>query len=101
MKLGIDKCGVLSMKRGKEVKCNGIGLKNGEKIVQIGGEWYKYFAVLEKGDICQEEIKESIRKEYFKRLREPLKSKLSIKHISQAINTWVVPTVCYSAGIIQ
>ena len=51
--------------------------------------------------MCQEEIKENIRKEYFKRLRETLKSKLSAKHISQAINTWVVPTVCYSAGIIQ
>ena len=101
MKLGIGKCGDLAMKRGKEVKCNGIGLKNGEKIVQVGGEWYKYFAVLEKGDMCQEEIKENIRKEYFKRLRETLKSKLSAKHISQAINTWVAPTVCYSAGIIQ
>ena len=84
MKLGIGKCGVLAMKREKEVKCNWIGLKNGDKIVQIGGEWYKYFAVLEKGDICQEEIKENIRKEYFKRLTETLKSKLSEKHISQA-----------------
>ena len=87
MKLGIGKCGDLAMKRGKEVKCNGIGLKNDEKIVQVGGEWCKYFAVLEKGDMCQEEIKENIRKEYFKRLRETLKSKLSAKHISQAINT--------------
>ena len=59
-------------------------MKNGDKIVQIGGEWYKYFAVLEKGDICQEEIKENIRKEYFKRLTETWKSKLSEKYISQA-----------------
>ena len=36
MKSGIDKCGVLVMKRGKEVKYNGIELENGEEIGQIG-----------------------------------------------------------------
>ena len=30
-----------------------------------------------------------------------MKSKLNAKHVSQAINTWVVPTVRYSAGIIE
>ena len=53
-----------------------------------------------KGDICQEEMKEN-RKEYFKRLRETLKSKLNAKHVFQAINTWLVSTVQYSAGIIE
>ena len=38
------------------------------------------------------EMKENIRKEYFKRLRATLKSKLNAKHVSQAINSWVVPT---------
>ena len=32
MKFGIDKCGVLAVKRGKEVECNGIKLENGEEI---------------------------------------------------------------------
>ena len=30
-----------------------------------------------------------------------LKSKLNAKHVFQAINTWVVPTVPYSAGIVK
>ena len=93
MKFGIDKCGVLAMKRGKEVECNGIELENGEEISQIGEEGYKYLGILEKGDICQEEMKENIRKEYFKRLRATLKWKLNTKHVFQAINMWVVPTV--------
>ena len=31
LKFGIDKCGVLAMKRGKEVECNGIELQNSEE----------------------------------------------------------------------
>ena len=69
MKFGIDQCGVLTMKRGKEVECNGIELDNSEEIGQIGEEGYKYLGILEKGDICQEQMKENIRKKYFKPFR--------------------------------
>ena len=101
LKFGIDKCGVLAMKKGKGVECNGIELQNDEEIGQIGEEGCKHLGVLEKRDICQKEMKENIRKEHFKRLRATLKSKLNAKHVSQAISTWVVPTVRYSAGIIE
>ena len=97
---GTDKCCVLAMKRRKGVECNGIELQNGEEIGQIGEEGCKHLGVLEKQDICQE-MKENIRKECFKRLRATLKSKLNAKHVSQAINTWVVPSVQHSAGIIE
>ena len=83
MKFGRDKCGVLAMKRRKEVEYNEIEFENGEEIGQIGEEGYKYLGILEKGDICPEEIKEKIRKEYFKRLRAILKSKLNVKHASK------------------
>ena len=88
----IDTCGVLAMNRGKEVECNGIELENGEEIGQIG-KGYKFLGILEKGD--------NIRKEYFKRLRATLKSKLNAKHVFQVINTWLVPTVRYSVGIVE
>ena len=32
MKFDIDRCGVLTMKRGREVECEGIELRNGEEI---------------------------------------------------------------------
>ena len=62
MKFGLDKRGALSMKRGNEVECNGIELEDGEEICQIGEERYKYFGVLEKGDIRPEGMKENNRK---------------------------------------
>ena len=81
MKFGIDKCGVLATNRGKEVECNGIELEGGEEIGQIGEEGYNFLGILEKDDIYQEEMEEKIRKEYFKRLRATLKSKLNAKHV--------------------
>ena len=96
MKFGLDKCGVLTMKSGKELEGDGIVIEN---IGPIGEEEYKYFGSLKKGDICQEEMKKNIRKECLKRLKSTLKLKLNAKHVLQATNTWVVPNVRESAGI--
>ena len=46
-------------------------------------------------------MKRNIRKKYFKRFSATLKSKLNAKHVFQAINTWMVPTVRYGAAIIE
>ena len=54
------------MKKGKEIECNGVELENSEEIGQIGEEGFKYLGILEKGYICQEEMKENIRKEYLR-----------------------------------
>ena len=83
------------MKREKKVECDGIELENGEEIGQIRQEGYKYLGILEKRDICQEEMKENISKEYW------ILAFISKEHVFQATNTWVVPTVWYSAGIIE
>ena len=42
-KFGIDKCGVLAMKKGKEVEWNGIELQNGEELVRL---WKKGVSTL-------------------------------------------------------
>ena len=55
--------GVLAMKRREKVECNRTELENGEEIGQIGEEGYKYLGILEKGNMCKEEMKENIRKE--------------------------------------
>ena len=83
----------LAIKSGKETECDKIELENGKEIGQIGEKRYKYLGNLAKGDICQEEMKEKISKEYFKRLRAILKPTTNAKHAFQATNTWVVPTV--------
>ena len=62
---------------------------------------YKYLGVLEVDDIKQTETKQNVQKEYFRRVRKILKSKLNGGNIIKAINTKAVSVIRYGAGIID
>ena len=62
MKSSIDNCCVLAIKRRREVECGGTELENGEEVGQIGEGGYKYLGILEKRDICQENMKKKKKK---------------------------------------
>ena len=66
MKFGMDKCAVLKMKRGKQVQYEGIDLREGMMIDEANQKVYKHLGILKREDICQDEMKEMVRKEYFK-----------------------------------
>ena len=53
MGFGIDKCGVLEIRRGKESECEGTATVNVEVIGEIGGDGYKYLGIMERRNICQ------------------------------------------------
>ena len=101
MEFGIKKCGILTMKRGKIVKSEGIKLPDGEVMKQVGQEGYTYLGIIELYKIKETEMKEKITKEYKRRQRLILKSKLNGRNKVTAINTWVVAIFRYGAGIIQ
>ena len=101
MRFGIDKCGVLAMRRGKGSECEGITIGSGKVISKIDDDGYKYLWIIGRSDICQEQMKRSVKTEYFKRVRSALKSKLNAGNIFQAINIWAVATARYGAGILQ
>ena len=46
-------------------------------------------------------MKEKVQKEYYKRIRAVLKSKLNGGNVINAINIWALATVRYGAGIIN
>ena len=60
-------------------------------------EGYKYLGVLEADDIKHVEMKEKIQKEYFRRVRKILKSKLNGGNTIKAINSRAVSVVRYGA----
>ena len=99
MQFGLDKCTVLKINRGKQVHCEGFDLGDGVVIEEADEEGYKYLGILERDDICQEKMKEKVQKEYHKRVRTVLKSKLNGGNTINAINMWAVATVRYGAGI--
>ena len=102
MEFGIEKCGMFVMKSGKRHRTEGIELPNRDKIWTLGeNDAYKYLAILEADTIKQVEIKDKIRKEYLKRTRKLLETKLSSRNLIKGINTWAVPLDRYSGPFLK
>ena len=101
MEFGIDKCGVLVIRKGVKVRTEGIVLPNGDVMSEIDESGYKYLGVLEGADIMGKEMKEKVRKEYFRRVKLLSKSKLYGGNLIKGVNVWAVSVVRYTAGILE
>ena len=102
MEFGIGKCGILVMKRGRYKKSEEIKLPNDQEIKEINVDnEYKYLEILEADGIKDKEMKEKIRKEYTRRVRQVLKSKLNRVNAFSAINSRAVAVVRYSAVVVH
>ena len=101
MQFGIDKCAMLVMEKGKIVKSDGIQLPN-EKVIKSleDGESYKCLGVLEADEVMVNEMKDKVKKEYHRRVRKVLETKLNSGDVFKAINTWAVSVVRYSAAFL-
>ena len=96
MEFGREKCAILVMKSGKQHLTDGMELPNQDKIRMLGEkETYKYLGTLEADTIKQVEMKEKIQKEYLRKTRKLLKTKLSSRNLIKGINTWSVPLIRY------
>ena len=83
--------------KGKPVKSQGIKLDD-EVVVNVGEDGYKYLGILEWDKIQESKMKEIFTKEYLRRTRLVLQSKLNGRNRINAINTWVVSLLRYGAG---
>ena len=101
MEFGLDKCATLTIQRGSVVQTEGINLPNNN----IGGlnleESYKYLGILQADDIKHVQVKKKAASEYNKQVRKVLKSKLNGGNSIRAINSWAVPVIKYTAGIVD
>ena len=95
MEIGIKKCGILKLVRGKISKHDGIVLPNGERMKSVEDEGYKYLGILEMDKIMESEMKKLVRIEYLRRVKLVLKSKLNGKYKIQGMNTWAVSLIRY------
>ena len=102
MKFGIEKCAMLVLKRGNIIKSDGIALPDDTVIKAMNeGDSYKYLGIMEADQILRKEMKEKVNKEYFRRTKKVLKSKLNGGNCITAINTWAVSLLRYSAAFLK
>ena len=102
IELGIEKCALVVMKSGKRHLTDGIELPNQDKIRTLAENvTYKYVGILEADTIKQVEMKNKIQKEYLRRTRKLLETKLPRRNLIKAINTWAVLLVRYSEPFLK
>ena len=102
MQFGIDKCAMLVRKKGRIVKSDGIQLPNDKVIKTLEeGQSYKYLGLLEAGEVMVNGMKDKVKKEYYRRVRKVLETKLDSGNVFKAINSWAVSVVRYSATFLR
>ena len=102
MEFGIEKCTMLVMKSGKRQLTDGMELPNKDKIKTLTeNETYKYLGILEADTIKQAEMKEKIQKEYLRRTRKLLETKLNSRNLIKRNKYWAVPLVRYSGPFLK
>ena len=102
MAFGIEKCAAVKNSTGRVVESEGIELPNRDTIKELEeNDGYKYLGILECDKIKSSEMKEKIKKEYFRRVKLMLKSKLSAGNVIMAVNSRAVSLLRYGAGIVD
>ena len=94
----VTKVWVLIMKKEKVVS-EEISMPGGKMMKNIEEGGYKYLGILEVDGVKHAEIKDQKKKEYLRRVRNILKSKLNEGNIILAINLRAVSIVRYGAGM--
>ena len=64
-------------------------------------ESYKYLAIIEADKFLEEKMKLNVSKEYIRRLRKVLKSKLNGENLVRGVNTWAVSRLRYTAALVS
>ena len=90
------------MEKGKIVKSADIELPDGKVIKSLKeGESYKYLGILEGDKSLEEKMKLNVLKEYIRRLRKVLKSKLNGGNLVRGVNARAVSLLRYSAAFVS
>ena len=96
MEFGIETCHMLVREKGKILKSVGIELPDGKVIKSLQeGESYKYLGNLKADKFLEKKIELNVSKEYIRRLRKFLNSKLNGGKLVHGVNTLALSLLRY------
>ena len=102
MEIGLDKCRTQRVVRGRQTVGENFVLVNGREVeAMAGGETYKYLGLEQGKNIEHTSIKKRLEGIFYGRLKDLCRSGLNSKNLAKAINTYAIPVLVYSFGIIQ
>ena len=102
MEFGIEKYAMLVMKSGKRHLNDEPELPSQDKIRMLREkETYKYLGILKADAVKQVEMTEKIKKEYLRRTRKLLETKLHSRNLIKGINTRAVLLIRYLGPFLK
>ena len=102
MKFGLEKCRSVQLLKGVLVDTGGYEIYDGEMIRDmVRGESYKYLGFRQLPGIRHTDIKLELRDKCLIRVNCVLKSFLNAGNKVRAINTFAVPVLTYSFGVVK
>ena len=102
LEIGLDKCAVLKVNKGKIIQMDGIDLSVGGIIQSVDiNSSYSYLGIMELLDPCHSDVKEEIISKMTKVANIVWGSELDEKNKVDAHNMLVVSKLTYSFGIIN
>ncbi|XP_060531478.1 uncharacterized protein LOC132705063 [Cylas formicarius] len=105
MRFGLEKCKVGKLHRGEWRQINGDQLtqhSGGGKITTLDKfETYKYLGLAQARGIDSKSVKTLLTERFKERVKHILKTRLAGRYMATAINSYAVPAVAYSFGIVH
>ena len=102
MEFGVEKCVVLTSKKGKIANSDGVALTN--KTARKGlkqDDSYKYLGVIQADRMKHHKMKEKVKTEYYRRVGKMLETKLNGGNIMTGIKTRAISLLRYSAVFLD
>ena len=102
LSLGMDKCAILAVERGKVKPTEDIVLSEDQIIEALeDNKLYTYLGMAKREDCVDSLIKETVKKEFIQRTKTVWKSLLSAKNKVRAYNSVCVGLLTYCFGLIK
>ena len=102
MEFGISKCAYVTIKAQKLFSVGGMELSSGEVIPELKSEkGYKHFSILEANGIMHTEIKDKIKKEYYRRVTQLASLKINGGNKIRTINVRALSLVRYTGNMLE
>ena len=102
MEFRVEKCVLLTMKKGKTANSDETTLPNKTIIKGLKeSDSYKYLGVIQADGTKRHEMKEKVKKKCYRRVRIILEMKLIVGNIITGINTLAISLLRYSAAFLD
>ncbi|KAI5747836.1 hypothetical protein M8J77_018995 [Diaphorina citri] len=103
MSLGLNKCNILNVKQGKIIESPSMHLLSENINIDAlsTDDYYRYLGMKQQLHISDTSLKKSYADSFYTRLNKVMKTELNSKNKIKAINTWAIPLLTYTFGILK